>query len=126
MAGFPSHTFKQEFEDIQQTCTFVFDEKKVNFDVFEAVPVNGVETHPLFAFLKKEIPCQAGNEYKGEGTNIFGTEDIRWNFTSFLLSKEGKPVKRYDSLNGKEQKEYGFQSPSPLSFEEDVRKELLK
>ena len=51
--------------------------------MFSKVDVNGVNAHPLFEYLKKEE--------KG----ILGTEAIKWNFTKFLVSKDGEVLKRY-------------------------------
>jgi glutathione peroxidase len=51
--------------------------------MFSKVDVNGSQTHPLFAFLKKNAP------------GILGTEAIKWNFTKFLVSRSGKVIDRY-------------------------------
>ena len=53
------------------------------FPVFSKIEVKGNDAHPLFAFLT--------NERKG----ILGTEAIKWNFTKFLINREGEPVNRY-------------------------------
>jgi glutathione peroxidase len=47
------------------------------------IEVNGANTHPLYVYLKKHAP------------GILGTEAIKWNFTKFLISKEGKVLKRF-------------------------------
>jgi glutathione peroxidase len=47
--------------------------------------VNGDKAHPLYKYLTKDLP------------GILGTEGIKWNFTKFLVDREGNPVKRYGS-----------------------------
>jgi glutathione peroxidase len=82
--GFPCDQFgKQEFDDpsaIQQFCTRNYG---VSFPIFEKVDVNGPHTHPLFAYLKAERP------------GFLGTQTIKWNFTKFLVDREGKVRRRY-------------------------------
>ena len=51
--------------------------------MFSKIKVNGEETHPLYAYLKEALP------------GILGLEAIKWNFTKFLVGKDGIPVKRY-------------------------------
>ena len=53
--------------------------------MFAKVDVNGANTHPLYAFLKKAEP------------GLLGTEGIKWNFTKFLVNKKGEVLKRYAS-----------------------------
>lgn len=57
-------------------------ERKVEFDLFEKVNVNGKEAHPVWQFMKKK---QGG----------FLLDLIKWNFTKFIIDKEGKPVERH-------------------------------
>ncbi|MFT5656105.1 MAG: glutathione peroxidase, partial [Arenicella sp.] len=59
----------------------------VSFPMFSKVDVNGKDTHPLFKYLKKEA--------KG----LLGTEKIKWNFTKFLIGRDGQVVKRYASAD---------------------------
>lgn len=54
----------------------------VSFPITEKIEVNGKGTHPLFAYLKKAAP--------GTLTNA-----VKWNFTKFLVGKDGQPIKRY-------------------------------
>ena len=51
--------------------------------MFAKVEVNGAGTHPLYQHLKSEAP------------GLLGTEGIKWNFTKFLVGKDGKVVERY-------------------------------
>jgi glutathione peroxidase len=82
--GFPCDQFgRQEFDDpnaIQQFCTRNYG---VSFPIFAKVDVNGPHTHPLFAYLKAERP------------GFLGTQTIKWNFTKFLVDREGKVRRRY-------------------------------
>lgn len=72
----------------------------VNFLITEKVEVNGPNTNTIFEFLKHSLP------------GLLGSEDIKWNFTKFLINKEGIPVKRYASAT------------EPQDIEEDILKLL--
>ncbi|WP_444883748.1 glutathione peroxidase [Microbulbifer sp. PSTR4-B] len=82
--GFPCNQFgKQEpgsDDEIQEFCELNFG---VSFPVYAKLDVNGPTAHPLFVELKKRAP------------GLLGTEGIKWNFTKFLISKDGKEIKRY-------------------------------
>jgi len=84
--GFPCNQFGSQepgsHEDIQAFCETNY---KITFPMLAKIDVNGANTHPLYTFLKKECP------------GILGTESIKWNFTKFFISKDGKVVKRYAS-----------------------------
>ena len=67
-------------EEIQEFCTVNYG---INFPIFEKVDVKGEDAHPLFKYLT--------SEKKG----LLGSESIKWNFTKFLINKEGKPVARF-------------------------------
>jgi glutathione peroxidase len=69
-------------EDIVEFCTLNYSN---TFPVFSKIDVNGNDAHPLYKFLT--------TEKKG----LLGTEKIKWNFTKFLINKEGEPVARYGS-----------------------------
>ncbi len=81
--GFPCNQFgKQEpgsADDIAQTCHINYG---VSFPMFEKTEVNGAAAHPLFRYLKKALPGVLG-------------ERIKWNFTKFLVGRDGKPIKRF-------------------------------
>ncbi|MBN2281632.1 MAG: glutathione peroxidase [Candidatus Marinimicrobia bacterium] len=81
--GFPCDQFagqEPETNDtVEQTCKINFG---VTFQLSEKIDVNGANTHPLFVYLKQNL--------KG----IFGSK-IKWNFTKFLITPEGRPFKRY-------------------------------
>ncbi|GAB3378837.1 glutathione peroxidase [Spongiibacter taiwanensis] len=66
-------------ETIQSTCLINYG---VDFPITEKLEVNGKNTHPLFAYLKAQAPGMLGQR-------------IKWNFTKFLVGKDGKTVKRF-------------------------------
>jgi len=82
--GFPCNQFGGQepglAQEIQENCLVNYG---VTFLITEKVDVNGPNAHPIFEFLKHSLP------------GILGFEDIKWNFTKFLLDRKGKPVKRY-------------------------------
>lgn len=82
--GFPCNQFRDQEPgdeaEIASFCRLTYD---VKFPMFAKIDVNGPNTHPLFAWLKRQK--------KG----LFGTESIKWNFTKFLVDRSGKIVKRY-------------------------------
>jgi glutathione peroxidase len=100
--GFPSNQFAnqepQSNEKIKEFCSLTYE---VKFDMFAKIDVNGENEAPIYKFLK--------SNQKG----ILGTEAIKWNFTKFLVDKDGTIVNRYGSAT------------TPESIETDVKK-LLK
>lgn len=81
--GFPCNQFmNQEPQSNSKIKVFCTSTYNVGFDMFSKIDVNGKETHPLYVYLKKEA------------SGILG-ENIKWNFTKFLVDKNGKVLKRY-------------------------------
>jgi glutathione peroxidase len=82
--GFPCDQFGHQEpgdeREIKKFCSSTYD---VTFPLFAKIDVNGAGAHPLYAWLKSE---KAG---------LFGTEAIKWNFTKFLVDREGSVVKRF-------------------------------
>lgn len=82
--GFPCNQFgSQEPGSADEIGAFCQKNYGVNFPMFEKIDVNGDAAHPLYKFLKSE------------GKGILGTEGIKWNFTKFLVKKDGTVYKRY-------------------------------
>ena len=82
--GFPCNQFgHQEPGDSGEIGAFCEKNYGVRFPVFEKIDVNGEHAHPLFRYLKAEAP------------GVLGTEGIKWNFTKFLVGRDGRVVKRY-------------------------------
>lgn len=98
--GFPCNQFgKQEPGDEKEIANFCTDTFNVTFPMMSKIEVNGENAHPLYKFLKKE---------KG---GVLGDE-IKWNFTKFLVDKEGNLVDRFAPQK------------TPEEIEDDI-KELL-
>lgn len=86
--GFPCDQFgHQEPGDEATIKDFCSTRFEVSFPLFAKVEVNGPKTHPLFAALKTAAP------------GVLGTEAIKWNFTKFLVDRNGRVVKRYGSMD---------------------------
>lgn len=82
--GFPCNQFgKQEPGSSEEIGGFCERNFGVTFPLFAKVEVNGDNAHPLFNHLKQQAP------------GVFGTESIKWNFTKFLVGRDGKVVKRF-------------------------------
>jgi glutathione peroxidase len=82
--GFPCNQFGgQEPGDAEQIADFCSTTFDVSFPMFSKIEVNGPQAHPLYAYLKKEK--------KG----VLGSEGIKWNFTKFLVGRDGQVIKRY-------------------------------
>lgn len=81
--GFPCNQFgKQEprvGEEIQEFCQINYG---VTFPIFDKINVNGSNTHPIFKYLKSNLGGFLGSS-------------IKWNFTKFVVDKNGKPIKRF-------------------------------
>lgn len=82
--GFPCNQFgKQEPGDAEEIKNFCKLNYNVSFPLFKKIDVNGGNAHPLFQFLKDEKP------------GFLGTKAIKWNFTKFLVDKNGQVVERF-------------------------------
>jgi glutathione peroxidase len=82
--GFPCNQFgAQEPGDSAEIGAFCQKNYGVSFQMFDKVEVNGAGAHPLYKWLTHAAP------------GILGTEAIKWNFTKFLLGRDGSVVKRY-------------------------------
>ena len=84
--GFPCNQFGSQepgtADEIQDFCEKKFS---VTFPLFAKIDVNGPDTHPLYQQLKSAKP------------GLLGSQDIKWNFTKFLVSRDGEIQKRYGS-----------------------------
>lgn len=82
--GFPCNQFGgQEPGTDQEIKNFCSVNYGVSFPLFAKIEVNGATAHPLYRFLK--------DARRG----LFGTQRIKWNFTKFLIRRDGVPLKRY-------------------------------
>lgn len=98
--GFPCGQFNnQEFDQIEETTAFCQRNYGVTFPIFAKIDVNGENAHPLFKYLKSEKGGVLSNE-------------IKWNFTKFLVNRDGKVIARYAPTT------------APSKIEKDIEKEL--
>jgi glutathione peroxidase len=101
--GFPCNQFGSQEPggegEIRQFCESRFG---VTFPLFAKIDVNGPDTHPVYAYLKAAEP------------GLFGSAGIKWNFTKFLVAKDGRVVKRYAPTT------------KPDAIEADIEAQLAK
>ena len=101
--GFPCNQFGGQepgsSDEIQDFCKVRFG---VTFPLHEKVDVNGSDAHPLFEHLKEEAP------------GILGSRNVKWNFTKFLVGRDGKVISRFAPKT------------KPEEIEAEIEKELAK
>jgi len=99
--AFPCNQFKQQEkgsnDEIKQFCDLNFN---IQFPLFSKIDVNGENTHPLFEILKTKAP------------GILGSKSIKWNFTKFLVAKDGQVIKRFSPAT------------KPENIEKDIKQQL--
>jgi len=82
--GFPCDQFGHQEpgneDEIKNFCSLTYE---VSFPMFAKIKVNGEDAHPIYKYLKAEKP------------GVLGLEGIKWNFTKFLIGKNGEVVQRY-------------------------------
>jgi len=106
VAAFPCNQFGgQEPGTNAEIKARVLKKYGITFDLFAKVDVNGNSEHPLWTFLKAKQP--------GTASWLTG-RDIQWNFTKFLIDRQGNPIDRY------------MPTTSPNSMESDILAELNK
>jgi len=97
--GFPCNQFLAQEpgteDEIKDFCSLTYG---VKFDMFSKIDVNGENTHDLYSFLKKH------------SSGFMGTDIIKWNFTKFLVDKNGTVLKRY----------------SPATTPKEIEKDIIK
>ena len=99
--GFPCNQFgSQEPGNEQEIATFCETNYDVTFPMFRKIDVNGDAAAPVYRYLKSAKP------------GLLGTEKIKWNFTKFLIGRDGKVIARYAP------------NDTPESIERDVEKAL--
>ena len=82
--GFPCNQFaEQEKGDNSEIAAFCLKNYGVSFPMFSKIDVNGDTAAPLYQYLKAEAP------------GLLGSGRIKWNFTKFLIGKDGKVIKRF-------------------------------
>jgi glutathione peroxidase len=109
--GFPCNQFKEQEpgsnEEIQDFCKSTYD---VTFPVFGKIEVNGPDADPLYRYLRARAPGDFGPAhgllYEHISTSrpqSIGTDEIKWNFTKFLVDRNGDVVRRYEPTDTPEQ-----------------------
>lgn len=100
--GFPCNQFgAQDAGTNAEIGAFCQRNYGVSFTMMEKVDVNGEHAHPLFQWLKAQAP------------GVLGSEGIKWNFTKFLVGKDGRVLKRYASMD------------APLKLSPDIEAALV-
>ena len=100
--GFPCNQFgAQDPGSNAEIGAFCQKNYGVTFPMMEKIDVNGQQTHPLFQWLKQQAP------------GLLGSEGIKWNFTKFLIGRDGQVIKRYAPLD------------KPAALTADIEKALL-
>jgi len=99
--AFPCNQFGKQEPGESEEIRAVADGYGVEFHMFEKVLVNGAGAHPVFAFLKARL------------SDVLG-QSIKWNFTKFLIGKDGTPVARFSPPT------------APLSFEKEIERLLAE
>ena len=106
--GFPCNQFKEQDpgsdNQIEEFCQLNYG---VTFQIMKKVDVNGEAAAPIFTYLKAQAPTE---EYKG--LKAKEASDIQWNFTKFLISRDGETIKRYAPTT------------EPAKIAEDIKKML--
>ncbi|MBM7649262.1 glutathione peroxidase [Bacillus ectoiniformans] len=125
MIGFPCNQFgAQEPGDSQGAEEFCKLNYGVTFPIFAKVEVNGKDAHPLFQYLKEEMPFRGFDESNGsekflkmmisqKNPEWLTGDEIKWNFTKFLVDPSGTVLRRYEP------------SEEPRDFEQEIA-ELIK
>ena len=106
--GFPCNQFahqdKGSNEEIQEFCSLNYG---VTFNMFQKIEVNGENTHPLYKYLKEQkgfggfdpnhplTPLLESGLYRTQ-PDFRNTPDIKWNFTKFLIDRDGNVVERFE------------------------------
>ena len=120
--GFPCNQFKEQDPgtdgQIEEFCQLNYG---VTFQIMKKTDVNGENASPLFVYLKEQAPSEEYKGIKGKAAKALfrrisdsakSESDIQWNFTKFLISKDGKTIKRFSP------------TAEPKDMEKDI-KEML-
>lgn len=120
--GFPCNQFAEQDpgsdSEIEGFCQLNYG---VTFQIMKKIDVNGANADPIFEYLKSQAPTEEYNGLKAKAAKtLFKTisksvvkdSDIKWNFTKFLISKDGETIKRYAPTT------------EPKDFENDVESML--
>ena len=120
--GFPCNQFKEQDpgtdSQIEEFCQLNYG---VTFQIMKKIDVNGAAADPIFEYLKTQAPTEEYHGLKAKAAKaLFKTisysvekdSDIKWNFTKFLISRDGETIKRYAPTT------------EPKDFEKDIEEML--
>lgn len=122
--GFPCNQFLSQSpennHDLNKFCKLNYG---VTFDLSEKVEVNGANAHPVFNYLTKAFPFKGFNKENNSVKIVYSVlqdhypeylvgDSVKWNFTKFLIDREGNPVKRFEP------------DIEPMDMVEDIEKEI--
>ena len=120
--GFPCNQFKEQDpgtdSQIEEFCQLNYG---VTFQIMKKTDVNGAAAEPIFEYLKAQAPTEEYHGLKAKATQVMlkkisksveKDSDILWNFTKFLISKDGETIKRYAPTT------------DPKDFEKDIEEML--
>ena len=118
IVGFPCNQFKEQDpgsdSQIEEFCQLNYG---VTFQIMKKIDVNGENADPIFVYLKEQVPTEEYKGLKGKAARAMfrkisdtakSESDIQWNFTKFLISKDGQTIKRFAPIT------------EPKNFEQDV------
>lgn len=124
--GFPCNQFLSQSpennHDLNKFCKLNYG---VTFDLSEKVEVNGANAHPVFNYLTKAFPFKGFNKENNSVKIVYSVlqdhypeylvgDSVKWNFTKFLIDREGNPVKRFEP------------DVEPMDMVEDIEKEIYR
>jgi glutathione peroxidase len=122
--GFPCNQFdEQEPGSNAEVKTFCEVNYGVSFKIFEKIEVKGANAHPLFKYLVSQAPFEGFDKSTPMGKILYSVisekypenlvgDAIKWNFTKFLISRDGQDIKRFEP------------TAEPLDMEEDIKRLL--
>lgn len=113
---FPSNEFGQAVEDNAEIAQFLKEEYQISFPIFAKIDINGSNTHPLYCHLKSQGKDEIDNsryevllEIIAEINQTRMGNDIKWNFTKFLVDVDGNVVARFAPTISTKEMEHAIQ-----------------
>lgn len=120
IVGFPCDQFAHQEPgtdaEIEEFCRV---NHGVTFQLMKKIDVNGADAHPIFEYLKSQAPTEeykglkakaAQKLFKSISKSVEKESDIKWNFTKFVISRDGTVIKRYAPTTTPEQMEKDIQA----------------
>jgi glutathione peroxidase len=108
--GFPCNQFGGQepgtADEIKEFCSTNFD---VSFPILGKVEVNGPDADPLYSYLRAQAPADLDESnplyqhIKKSKPEALGTDEVKWNFTKFLIGRDGDVIRRYESSSTPEE-----------------------